>query len=132
MDEQDKKQSVWAPLSPLNLALAAASEVGISAAGEALGVPQGAGLIFSTLAGASAEVAGNLFSEAKRILRTAHTDQINNPLPETVKRELSAEKMAEAVHLIESNEARMTRLIYERATKNVAGLRPGVSLIHLA
>lgn len=88
MDKRDKKQSVWAPLSPLNLALAAASEVGISAAGEALGVPRGAGLVFSTLAGASLEVAGNVFSEAKRILRTAHTDQINNPLPETVRREL--------------------------------------------
>jgi 3-polyprenyl-4-hydroxybenzoate decarboxylase len=132
VDEQDKKQSVWAPLSPVNLALAAASEVGISAAGEALGVPQGAGLIFSTIAGASVEVAGNVFAEAKRILRTANTNRLSNPLPETVKRELSAEKVAAAVQLIESNEARMTRLIYERATKNVGGLRPGVSLVHLA
>lgn len=132
MDEQDKKQSLWAPLSPVNLALAAASEVGISAAGDALGVPQGAGLLFSTLAGASVEVVGNLFSEAKRILRTAQTDRLNNPLPEAVRRELSAEKVAAAVLLIESNEARMTRLIYERATKNIAKLRPGASIIHLA
>lgn len=131
MGDQENKKSIWAPLSPRNLALAAASEIGIASASDALGIPQGAGLIFSVGAGATLEVIGNYFAEAKRILRNAQVAGPENPLPETVRQELSEVNVAKALTLIEEEEARMTRLIYERAINNPFGLKPGVSLIQV-
>ncbi|MGS4948114.1 hypothetical protein ACVDG3_21830 [Meridianimarinicoccus sp. RP-17] len=131
MVEKEVNNKVWAPFSPLNLALSAASEIGITSASDTLGIPQGAGLIFSVGAAATIEVIGNYFAESKRILRTASPENPNNPLPKAVRNELTEESISSAIQLIESNEARMTRLIYQKAMRNPTGLGSGISLIHL-
>lgn len=130
MADKKEKASKWKPFTPLNLALAIASEAGIAAANDALGIPQGAGAISSAVASASIEVVKNHFKEARHILTSAAAH--DSPLPKQVTDELTEDAIEHVVSLLDKREAQLMAAAYKGAIRNVGGMHTGISLVYLA
>jgi hypothetical protein len=140
MTDKEKEPNIFVPFSPKSLLLGALAEVGVRTAGEALGVPEGAGFAFGLAANATIETCKNAFAKARIVLN----EQLNNVeanefLPAKVRAEITGELVIAALDVLDANEprieaeiSRMTRLAYKQASKNPFGTKAGVSLIHLA
>jgi hypothetical protein len=140
MTNKNTDQSIFVPFSPRSLLLGALTEVGVKTAGEALGIPEGAGFAFGLAANATIETCKNAFAKARQTLnQPLDSAEAAELIPASVRASVTEEQINSALEVLNKNEplvedevARMKRLAYQQASKNPFGMKAGVSLVHLA